>query len=432
MEISKSVYSKWCSSSCCTTIATVHLCFASIINNLNNILIVIIFQVIGILGYTQNPSFLPLTKLETKDGLSSPNVRKIVQDKYGFMWFATQDGLNRYDGSRFVRYISASPEIKHAILESDVYDLAFEENGNFLWCLTAYGGLSKIDTRTGVVITTLPVASHPVTKNKLWFKCMSLNKNSIFIGTDEGFAFKFNLLNNKTEEIFNANEAFNIKNPIDKIYTDNNGRCWLMISGDGIRIMDTALKNQTGYFPTERLGLTFGPGIQFTGISELKNELLITSTLGLITINLNNPSVIPSKKSIYNIPEIISKSNLHCIYTSGENIFISGSNGLFSINKINKEIKQIIFSKNYDDKNWLTLTSSIYQSGESLWIGSQYGVGWIKNINGFFTGFYNSMNGNGTRIEHSITLCKANDSILVVCGDDGLYFANYLTGSINK
>jgi len=37
-------------------------------------------------------------RLTVKDGLSHNNVYTIIQDKDGYMWFGTQDGLNNYDG----------------------------------------------------------------------------------------------------------------------------------------------------------------------------------------------------------------------------------------------------------------------------------------------------------------------------------------------
>ena len=37
-------------------------------------------------------------RLTTASGLSQNTINKIIQDKKGFLWFATADGLNRYDG----------------------------------------------------------------------------------------------------------------------------------------------------------------------------------------------------------------------------------------------------------------------------------------------------------------------------------------------
>src|SRR5215216_538839 len=49
-------------------------------------------------------SKVKFTHLTNLDGLSQSTVQAIVKDKYGFMWFGTQDGLNRYDGYNFKVY----------------------------------------------------------------------------------------------------------------------------------------------------------------------------------------------------------------------------------------------------------------------------------------------------------------------------------------
>ena len=41
------------------------------------------------------------THFTTEDGLSQSSVFSIVQDDIGFMWFATEDGLNKFDGNKF-------------------------------------------------------------------------------------------------------------------------------------------------------------------------------------------------------------------------------------------------------------------------------------------------------------------------------------------
>lgn len=44
------------------------------------------------------------THLSTQDGLANDKVLSILQDQYGFMWFATENGLSRFDGINFVNY----------------------------------------------------------------------------------------------------------------------------------------------------------------------------------------------------------------------------------------------------------------------------------------------------------------------------------------
>ena len=48
---------------------------------------------------------LRFTRLSTDEGLSQTKVSYVVQDDQGFMWFATQDGLNRYDGYSFKLFV---------------------------------------------------------------------------------------------------------------------------------------------------------------------------------------------------------------------------------------------------------------------------------------------------------------------------------------
>ncbi|MEL6615828.1 MAG: two-component regulator propeller domain-containing protein, partial [Bacteroidota bacterium] len=43
-------------------------------------------------------------RLGTDDGLSQSIVNTIAQDRQGYLWFGTEDGLNRYDGTRFATY----------------------------------------------------------------------------------------------------------------------------------------------------------------------------------------------------------------------------------------------------------------------------------------------------------------------------------------
>ncbi|MCJ8272812.1 MAG: hypothetical protein MJK04_25870, partial [Psychrosphaera sp.] len=45
-------------------------------------------------------------RLTSEHGLSQMSVNAVLQDKQGFMWFGTQDGLNRYDGYQFKIYRS--------------------------------------------------------------------------------------------------------------------------------------------------------------------------------------------------------------------------------------------------------------------------------------------------------------------------------------
>ena len=58
---------------------------------------------------TGRPAFaqseqVKFTVLTAKDGLSSNTVNAILKDRYGLLWIATEEGLNKYDGHSFKSY----------------------------------------------------------------------------------------------------------------------------------------------------------------------------------------------------------------------------------------------------------------------------------------------------------------------------------------
>jgi ligand-binding sensor domain-containing protein len=92
------------------------------------------------------PKALRFMHLTTNDGLSQNNVKAILQDRRGFMWFATQDGLDRYDGNAFVVY-KHDPNDPGSLSANLVMDLIEDDQGYF-WIATYTGGVNKFDPRT--------------------------------------------------------------------------------------------------------------------------------------------------------------------------------------------------------------------------------------------------------------------------------------------
>src|SRR5688572_14031848 len=80
------------------------------------------------------------------EGLTTYNIKKAVQDKYGFIWLATQDGVYRYDGSNFERYKKSSDE-RISIRENFIFDIALGNDEN-LYIASFTGGIDVINIRT--------------------------------------------------------------------------------------------------------------------------------------------------------------------------------------------------------------------------------------------------------------------------------------------
>jgi signal transduction histidine kinase/ligand-binding sensor domain-containing protein len=94
----------------------------------------------------QTQSDLRFERLTPADGLSFPLVRSVIQDQYGFMWFATENGLNKFDGYTFTVYKNDPGDPNS--LSSDDLRVVFEDSDGDIW-IGGTGGLDKYDRSTG-------------------------------------------------------------------------------------------------------------------------------------------------------------------------------------------------------------------------------------------------------------------------------------------
>jgi len=86
-------------------------------------------------GYLQAQPSYNFYKLFLDKGLSDTRVNAIVQDKYGFMWFGTGNGLNRFDGYSFTNYFSDEKKG----LPSNIILSLFSNSKGELWIGTTSG-----------------------------------------------------------------------------------------------------------------------------------------------------------------------------------------------------------------------------------------------------------------------------------------------------
>lgn len=93
----------------------------------------------------QNASYRFL-KITSSDGLSQNSINDIHQDAFGYLWFATQDGLNKYDGYQFTVYRPDRDDV-WSISDNFIRYIHQGENDN-LWLLARYG-LNYFNRSTG-------------------------------------------------------------------------------------------------------------------------------------------------------------------------------------------------------------------------------------------------------------------------------------------
>lgn len=114
-----------------------------LISLIKGICILLFFQELN--GYAQQPAFRHLT---IDDGLSQNAVYSILKDSQGFMWFGTKDGLNRYDGRKFVIY-QHDPFDSTTISDAYVTKLLEDSRGD-IWTGSLSGDINVFHRETEI------------------------------------------------------------------------------------------------------------------------------------------------------------------------------------------------------------------------------------------------------------------------------------------
>lgn len=167
---------------------------------------------------------LKFSHITAEQGLSMGVVNCVLQDSRGFMWFGTQDGLNKYDGYNITVF-------KHNPLDSNslsnnFINVLYEDANGILWIGTDGGGLEGYSLITGKFTHHRyeKGAGNSISNNKIR-SILEDNEGLLWVGTDEGL--------NKFDRKTNVFTRYLADEDDPKSLTNNTAWC-LHQTGDGI------------------------------------------------------------------------------------------------------------------------------------------------------------------------------------------------------
>jgi signal transduction histidine kinase/CheY-like chemotaxis protein/ligand-binding sensor domain-containing protein len=175
------------------------------------------------------------TYLTTNQGLSQNNVTCILQDRKGFMWFGTQDGLNKFDGYTYTLYRN-DPQKSTSLSHSYIHTL-FEDRQGRLWVGTDAGGLSLFDasTETFSNYRHIPGLANSLCHNKVMAIAQD-GQGYLWVGTAGGGLDRFDP-QKKTFTHFRhqpANPHSLSQDMVSSVCITPDGSIWVGTSGGGL------------------------------------------------------------------------------------------------------------------------------------------------------------------------------------------------------
>jgi len=161
---------------------------------------------------------LNFINFSSNNGLSSNTVNSIVKDRLGFMWFATDDGLNKFDGLSFTVY-------SHNVLDStsistNQIQVVYEDPGGNLWVGTSRG-LSLYDRRKDCFY------NYNISYGAAILSICSDNAGRLWIGSYAGLIL-YDPVSRHAKHYFtdSTRPGGLLSNTITCVFRDSRGRLW--------------------------------------------------------------------------------------------------------------------------------------------------------------------------------------------------------------
>ncbi len=315
-------------------------------------------------------------RLTIDDGLSQSAVNCIIQDSKGFMWFGTQDGLNRFDGKKFTVYKNDKSN-NSTISNNFVYSL-FEDKDDNLWVGTI-NGLNRYDRR-----------------RDCFERFMADNDPGSF-PTDH----------------------------IRSICQDQYGVIYLATYGGGLTMLDLNSEKfiTLGYDAGKADGLSYG---KLNCLYMMSDGNLLVGTWGG-GLDMFEVTAKKFKKVILSEQDdSISHRRINCISSDGDNhIWVSTNGSLFRIDRDASSPERQILPDAIRNQEAELISCTKHDSFGNCWIGTREKGLWLKKFSdGKFVNYVHDEIQSGSISNNSI-MCIYEDSA-------GLLWVGTFGDGINK
>ncbi len=213
-------------------------CFTPIVGS---ILILLNFHILN----AATPVFR-FDHLSTRNGLSHNSVIEIIQDKQGFMWFGTLNGLNRYDGYRFSAYRPVPGDTTS--LCHNVINALFEDSRGVIWIGTLEG-LNCYDRNSDSFRRIYHDPGHPNSLVDNRVRVVTEDQTGlIWIGTEGGLSCYDPVANSFENFLPDPHDPTSLSDLIiHDIYEDSRQQLWIATEKGGVNRFNRSTKSFARY-----------------------------------------------------------------------------------------------------------------------------------------------------------------------------------------
>ena len=302
--------------------------------------------------------------LTMDDGLSHNDITAIIQDAYGFMWFATRDGLNRYDGNKVKVYKSeCSPNNSQGI--NSIFSLCLAPDST-LWM--GAQGILCYDTQ-GDSLRQVQIKTVEGRSPKGMILSVKANTKGVlfFLEKDEGI-YSYDPQTCRCQFYSFANLKVGVsKVTATAMWIDNDDNVW--IGGDKECLIQ--LDYTTGNYHAVKIDCLNAENDGMQVITGNGHYIYMGFQYsGVVRYDLNDKTV-----QCLKIGESVEEPlYVHDIQISDNGLWLATETGLYLYDEIQKKASKCV--NDYFDKRSLS-DNAIYavyrDSDNGLWVGTYFG-----------------------------------------------------------
>ena len=385
-----------------------------------------------------NSQSLNFNRLTTNNGLSNNYVSNLIQDRLGFLWFATDDGLNRFDGYE-IKVFRNNPSDKASISDNSTFAIIEDDSGR-IWIGTKLGYLNRYDPVLDK-FTYWKIESE-ITKDN-YITIIYIDKRfNVWIGTYRSGLYKFDTKTGKTINWAHKKEDLNSlsNNYISSIVEDDFGNLWIgTFNGLNQFNPNKSSKQFIKYYFDKNNPNSLCDNIIW-GITESKsekNKLWLGTANGLTILDTETKSF--SRITIPNLDNLQFGNGAGSVIEEnidGEKIlWINSYAGLLRYNVTKNKFDRFLSDKENSNSLTSNQVNNIFKDRSGvLWIATDNGLSFfsqksakfnntlLHDDNYFISGIINKLN--------SKAVTKSSDGTLWIGTDNGLYYSNAVNGKV--
>ena len=357
--------------------------------------------------------------LTVENGLPSSTVFNIIQDRQGYIWLATSNGLDRYDGYKFVTF-KHNPSDPNS-LSSDFVKALYEDAHGRIWVGTYGSGLDMYDPATGIFTHHRhdDTKKDSLASDKIWSLAGDPD-GTILVGTFDAGLDALDPASGNVRH-FRSNDASGLSSDrINSIFIDSRGLVWLA-THDGLDEFDLQHGLAHAYFFAQR---TKDNNIVWKVAEDAQHQLWLATPKGLRAFLPSTGTYQPDL--IRNMPFArISSTPLHDVLIDSAGKFWVGSigSGLYMATPANDTV--LNFRQEADNPASLAsqLVWSVFEDRSGLiWVATDIGVDLMDpRMLGIAYITPYRINGAPSSVSNNVESILAHGDGLLVSSTDDIY-----------